>query len=103
MTPAGITPGRLERLSYPGANVVDQLLERHLGGRARRLAMSATAERASDDRHVDLTVRRAQAHLAAFLVEQLAHEHRDLGVLDRAQVVHDALGIGLDRAGLAEV
>ena len=104
-----ITPdsARSERASCSrtsGANVVDQLLGSGSRSWPGRLAVAAAAERAGDPRHVDAAVGRAQADLAPVASsQQLAHEHRDLGVLDRAQVVDDALGVRLDRAGLAEV
>src|SRR3954469_1925923 len=93
----------LELLGDACADVLDELREWFRGRRSGGLAMAAAAQRARDHRHVDLPVGRAQAHLAALAVEQLTDEHRDLRVLDRAQVVDDAFGVGLDRAGLAEV
>src|SRR4051794_12662344 len=93
----------LELLGDACADVLDELREWFRGRRSGGLAMAAAAQRARDHRHVDLPVGRAQAHLAALAVEQLTNEHRDLRVLYRAQVVDDAFGVRLDRAGLAEV
>ena len=57
-------------------------------------------------RHVHRAVGGAQAHLAhplAVVGEQLAHQHRHARALDGAHVVHHALGVGLERAGLLVV
>ena len=69
------------------------------GGRRRRAA------RAIDDTSTAPSVaRRLTLRLAAAIVgQQLAHEHGDLGALHRAEVVDDALGVGLQRARLLEV
>ena len=88
------------------AHALGQLVDRQLGREAGRLAMAAAAELAGDARHVDAAVGRAQRHLAparAVGRQQVADEHGDRGVLDGAQVVDDALGVGLERVRLGEV
>src|SRR3954469_24277200 len=83
----------------------DELVLGELGGEAGRAAMAAAAAGAGDGRHVDVAVGRAQRDLlaCAVAVEQLARQRRDLRALDRAQVVDDALGVALLRAGHPEV
>ena len=95
-----------ELVGDQGADLGHQLVGRELGRGARRLAVSAAAQRAGDHRHVHGAVGGAQAHLAAAVAvvgQQLAHQHGDLRALDGAQVVHDPLRVGLQRARLLEV
>ena len=68
--------------------------------------MTAAAGRACDERDVDRAVGRAQRDLRAALLavrRELARERRDLRPLHGAQVVDDALGVGLLGARLREV
>ena len=87
------------------AQEADEVLFGHLGGEARRLAVPAAAAGARDDRDVDPAVGGAQRDLAppAAAVGQLARERGDLGALDRAQVVDDALRVAVLGAREAEV
>src|SRR5579875_3130720 len=76
----------------------DQLLGLERGREPRRAAVPAAALRAGDDGDVDVVVGGAQGHFAlalALAAGELAHERRDLGALERAQLVDDALGVAL--------
>ena len=81
-----------------GAQELDQLLAGARGREAGRLAVAAAALLAGDHAHVDLVRGRPQAHLphaVAPLLELLADQRRDDRALERADVVHDALGVVL--------
>src|SRR4051812_4970767 len=110
--PAGLStrtrPSTLRTLQLGGdllAQERDELVVRELGREAGRAPVTAAAPPPRDGRHVDAAVRRAQRDLlaCAVAVHQLACERGDLRPLDRAEVVDDALGVALLRAGEAEV
>ena len=83
---------RQELLGELGAQEGDELGELQVGREPRRPAVPAAALGAGDARDVDAVVRGAQRDLAArrgVVGEQVAHEARDRGALDGAQVVDE--------------
>ena len=70
-----------------------------------RLAVAATPTRAGDRRHVELVVRRAQAHapLRVRRLGRLADDGRHLGAVHGPEVVDDPLGVLLPHAEVGEV
>ena len=95
--PAG-APELAQLLGDGGAQERDDVVDLELGREAGGAAVAATALGAGDRADVDGAVGGAQRGLAP--VRTLAHDRRDLGPLDRAQVVDDPLGVALLGAGV---
>src|SRR4029077_18338663 len=98
---APATPSPTELSADLAAEQLDELVPLQVGRDPGSPPVAAAALAAGDCRDVDVAAARAQADLAGLAAAGalIADQRCDLGALDRAQVVDDALGHLLPRPG----